>query len=711
MKRDLRYQVGIDVGGTFTDFFVIASDGTTRIYKELTTPSEPSEGVFRGLEALAQTLGEGLAEFLVAVDTIVHGTTVTTNALLTGRGSKTGLITTAGFRDVLSMRDGTREESYNNRLSMPNAVVPRYLIRPVRERTNHKGEEITPVNAADVSAAAQIFRQENVEAIAVAFLHSPSNPKHEDEVKALLEKEFPSTYICTSSEILPQIRYYPRTSTVALNAYAGPVIAKYMRSLVQRLESSGFCGTLLIMQSNGGVARPHEIAKLAAATLLSGPAAGPTAGLHFLAPLGYRDCISVDMGGTSFDAVLVKDGAPLVVTDGKVNGWDVALPMVDIHTVGAGGGSIAWVDEGGLLHVGPQSAGADPGPAAYDRGGTDPTTTDADLVLGYIDPEFFAGGRIRMNKEAAWKAIETKVAKPLGISVFEAAAGIYRLINVNMANAIRQVSVKRGYDPREFPLVVAGGAGPIHGGAIASELEIPLIFLPTTSSVFCASGMLIADFKHDFVRPSNVLLQDVDCSSLLDLFDQMRLTAIEKLSSEGVGSESVSFRPSADMRYQGQWYEVDVPIEFEWIQTNAKTEMASAFHELHNKLYGYRSESPIELVNARLTVTGFTRKPNLEARPYMEALSDTARKGMRDVWSEETHEFVLATVYDGEKLDHGNHVSGPAVVELVNTNVVVPDGYDLVVDMYRNLVMYRKEAEAQYRWRFVQRETGTANLE
>lgn len=403
------YKIGIDVGGTFTDFLVSDETGNAEVFKELSTPKDPSEGVYKGLQLIANSKGLSLTDLLNSVDIIVHGTTITTNAALTGKGAKTGFITTKGFRDVLNMRRGLKEDQYETKYGPPFPLVPRKLIQVVEERIDCEGNELIPLNAGDVEQAIAVFREHGVESIGVSLMFSFFNPNHEKTVAQMLEKELDGVYVSLSSEVLPQVRFYERNSTVALNIYVGPILKRYLNKLLDRLQANGFHGSLLIMQSNGGVMSPEVAMRFAANTLLSGPAGGPTAGLFYGNVHSLNNIITVDMGGTSFDACLVKDGAPSITVEASIARHRLALPIMDIHTIGAGGGSIAWIDSGGLLQVGPQSAGADPGPACYGLGGSEPTVTDADLLLGYLDPKYFHGGRMNLNMAAAKRAIKEKL--------------------------------------------------------------------------------------------------------------------------------------------------------------------------------------------------------------------------------------------------------------------------------------------------------------
>ena len=697
----MSYRIGIDVGGTFTDFFVLGPDDERTVHKTSSTPEDPSLAVIAGLEQIASRLELGADDFVRQVDVIVHGTTVTTNAVLTHRGARTGLLMTKGFRDVLALRDGTREAPYDNRLQPPRPLVPRYLRRGVDERTDYKGDEVRPLDESDVRAAADAFAREGVEAVAVSFMHSPQNPAHERRALELLREALPGAYLTASAELLPQVRYYHRTSTVVLNAYVGPIITRYLAGLTRRLAEAGFVGVLLIMQSNGGVATPDEVSERAALSLLSGPASGPTGGLWQLEPHGVRKCITIDMGGTSFDAALVKDGEPLVMTDGVVDRWRLALPMIDLHTIGAGGGSIARVDEGGLLHVGPQSAGALPGPACYGRGGTMPTTTDADLVLGYLDASSFLRGEMPLDPALASQAIREHVADPLGLTLEEAAAGIYDLVNVTMAAGVREISVRRGLDPRDFPLVVAGGAGPLHAAEIARELDIHLLVVPRESSIFCAAGMLMSDFKHDFVRPFKTLLADADSEQLGALLGEMAGEAEAVLAREHVGTERTSLRPALDLRYVGQWHELSVPVSWQPRSAPDLGALLADFHAEHDRLFGYSTdEMPVEALAARLTAVGATEKPGLH--PLAGGVgAEAARVGSRRIWSSAGRGMVEADVYDGSRLGARDALSGPAVVELANTTIVVPGGFELVVDRFGSFILWSGEQGLQLASTFV----------
>lgn len=687
----MKYKIGIDVGGTFTDFLLAAGDGSSEIFKVLSTPRDPSIATMRGIAEMAESKGMDVPGFLRQVTAIVHGTTVTTNAVLTLQGAKTGLITTRGVRDALEMRRGIREEQYNNRYRNVKPVVPRYLRQGVDERLDYAGRELLPLDLQQVRQVLEMFADQEVEAVAVCFMNSFANPDHEEAAAALVSEILPQAYLSVSTRVLPSIRFYDRLSTTALNAFVGPILKRYLDSLLRKLDQAGYGGVLLIMQSSGGVISPAAARDTAATTLLSGPAGGPVAGIAYGQVHDQLDLITVDMGGTSFDAALVKDGKPLVTTEGDIDRRRIALPMLNVVTIGAGGGSIGWIDEGGLLRMGPQSAGSSPGPACYGLGGDKPACTDADLVLGYLAPDFFAGGKMPLSMEKARAAIEEHVAGPLGYSVEQAAAGMYRVINVNMAAAVREVSVKQGADPRDFPLVVAGGAGPNHACMIALELEIPLLLVPRESSIFCAAGMLMSDLEHDFVRSYPCLLNRVDLDRFRLMFAEMRGQGLELLAAEGISPDRVRASCSLDLRYLKQYHEVSVAIAEEEIASGDLAAMAARFHPEHNRLYGYElsdAGTPVELINIRVKTIGVTEKPRFSAEPYFGPDARGAYKGHRPAYVPSAEEYRDVPVYDGALLKHGMRLAGPAIVEQVNTSTFITPEYSMVVDRYGTMTLY-----------------------
>jgi N-methylhydantoinase A len=687
----MTYQVGVDSGGTFTDLLVIDGDGNRTVHKTSSTPDDPARALVNGLTEVAERLGVDVAAFICDVDLIVHGTTVSTNALLTRRGASAGLLCTEGFRDTLPLRDGRREEPYNNRLPVPVPLVPRYLRLGIPGRFDYTGKELVPLDESAVRAAAQTLLDNEVEAVTICFVHSPANADHETRAAEIVRELMPDVTLTVSSDLLAQVGLFERTSTAVLNSYVSPIISRYMSSLTDSLAQVGFAGVLLLMQSNGGVAAPEVLSRRAALSLLSGPASGPAAGLSVVAPLGRRDCITVDMGGTSFDAAIVQGGEPLVMTDGWVDRWRLALPMLDIHTVGAGGGSVAFASAG-MLRVGPFSAGADPGPACYGRGGTYATVTDADLVLGYLSDGGLLGGSMTLDSEASRRVIASEVAVPLGMDLLQAAAGIYEIVNVNMAEGVREVSVNRGWDPRDFPLVVAGGAGPVHAAAIAEEIGIPVLVVPRESSVFCAGGAMLADFKHDFVRSLKGLLGELPVEDFTSRWRSMRTEGLDTLAAEGIDAANREILPAVDVRYKGQWHELTMEMDPAAIDDPDLVDLAKRFHAKHDQLFGYATpDMPIEVMNTRVRAVGRTGRSTTMASVAGSG-STALPTGHRDAWSRQERAMVPFALYAGLDLGTGDHLCGPALIELPTTTIVVPESFTAVVDHQGSFVLYSAAA-------------------
>lgn len=689
----MKYKLGIDVGGTFTDFILISRAGETSVHKTLSTPEDPSIGVLSGIHDLAKIINTDLDTFVQSVDTIVHGTTVATNALLTLRGAKTALVTTKGFRDALEMRRGIREEQYNNHYRNVVPLIPRYLRLTVDERIDSQGEVLTPFDESELIPIIEFLKSEKVESVAVCYMNAFKNNSHEAQTVKFLRANLSGCFITASTEVLPSIRFYERVSTTAVNAYIGPVVANYLGNLTDKLDEINFNGTLLIMQSNGGVVTPDIVKMSPAVTVLSGPAAAPTAGVFYANMLGYKDCITIDMGGTSFDASLIKDNQCITSTDGSINRYKIALPSLDIATIGAGGGSIGWINPGGLLQMGPQSAGALPGPICYDRGGEEPTCTDANVILGYLNPDFFAGGKIKLNVDKARQIISEQFAPKLGLSVLETVTGMYRIINSNMAQGVRQVSVEKGYDPREFLIIVAGGAGAIHAGEICKELEISMFLVPNVASIFCAAGMLLGDLKHDYIRSYITAFSEIDREYFLNLYSDMKEIGTDTLKKEGVTEENIDFYPILDLRYVGQFHEVQLPADLSDIESFNLDQIKDAFHKEHNRLFGYSLEeegTEIEMINVRLRTLGKTEKPKFLSGTESAVSLDEALKERRQVYIPESNDMREVPVYDGDKPLTGNTIIGPAVIEKVNTSVFISDSYSCTVDDFGSFIVYAK---------------------
>ncbi|MFQ6677559.1 MAG: hydantoinase/oxoprolinase family protein [Fidelibacterota bacterium] len=693
----MKYKLGVDIGGTFTDFFLVSSTGEATMHKTLSTPEDSSIGFMTGIKELAEKLSAKEDQFIRNIETIVHGTTVATNTLLTLKGAKTALITTTGFRDALEMRRGIREEQYNNHYQNVTPLVPRYLRLTLDERIDADGNETTPVDLSLLDVIIDQLKAESVESVAVCFMNSYLNNSHEKQVTEYLKTHLKDIFITASYEVLPSIRFYERISTTVVNAYIGVVVDKYIASLLAKLEALNFKGGFSIMQSNGGVVSPDIVRKIPAVTVLSGPAAAPIAGAYYADILGFNHCITMDMGGTSFDASMVVNGQCVTSTDGDINRYRIALPSLDIITIGAGGGSIGWVDSGGLLKMGPQSAGSLPGPVCYDRNGEEPACTDADLILGYLHPNFFAGGKYPLNKEKASKELEKKLAVPLDLSIMETAAGMYRVINMNMAQGVRQVSVERGYDPREFLMIVAGGAGPIHAGEICRELEIPMFVVPNVAPIFCATGMLLGDLKHDYVRSYITRFSDIDKTFFLNLYHEMKQESFDTLSREGIDQDKIEFIPTLDLRYVGQYHEVPLQVGMGDISSFNLDNIKNEFHKEHNRQFGYslkEEDTELEIINVRLRAIGITQKPNSFAKiDNSEPIKnpDFALKHLRNSYIPELNDLNEIPVYDGEKLTGKYTIEGPAIIEQINTTIFLGKTYDCDTGIGGSFIVYNKD--------------------
>jgi len=683
--------VGIDVGGTFTDLVCAGKDGTTWVTKVPTTPDDPSVGVMNGLAELSRLREEPRSTFLGQIDVIVHGTTVATNAILTGRGARTGLITTSGVRDALEMRRGVRERLYDNKYKPPPPLVPRYLRIGVGGRLDVSGSELEPLAEQDIVEAVKTLRENDVESIAICFMHAYVDGRHESLANDIVLREFPDVYSCLSHELLPERKFYERVSTTCINAFVGPILRNDLGALEASLRAEGFAGVVRVMKSNGGIMSPEVAVREAAHTILSGPAGAVAAGTFYSVLEQEPNSIVMDMGGTSFDVCLIEGGTPLVTRDGSVARYRLMLPILDIHTVGAGGGSIAAVDAGGLLEVGPASAGSTPGPACYERGGEEPTVTDADVVLGYIDPDYFLGGRMTLRHDLASSAIEARVAGPLELSVLKAAAGIYDVINAKMSAAIREVSVQRGYDPRRFTLVVAGGASAVHVCAIADDIGIDQLLVPRDPGVFSAFGMLQTDFRHDFVRTYYRPLAEADSTAMHEAFDEMSAQGAEILGSEGVTGAGVAHQFKMDLRYEGQVHEVELDIVDSDLDESGFAGIHRKFHETHESIYAYATEDdPVEVVNLRVTSAGETWRADLREPGSGEGAADGAPKARREVYFGHLGRLVDVPIYESASLVPGQRFAGPAIVEMADTSLVVNDHFDLECDRYANLRLTRK---------------------
>ena len=681
------YRVGVDIGGTFIDFALCDAAGAMAVHKVPADPADLAGSIMRGIAELAVQRGTDVRTFVRGMDLVVHGTTVATNAVLTEGGSRTGLLTTKGTRDTLEMRRGIKEEPLDNKYEAPPPLVPRYLRLPVDERVDSNGGVLTALDTGSLEAAVQALKTHEVDAVALCLMHAYANDAHERQVAARLRAALPEVYLTVSSELLPQLGYYNRVSTAVLNSYVGPLLKSYLLSLTARLAGAGFAGQLLIMNSAAGLMASEEIIPRAAAALLSGPAAGPVAARVYAGAAGATDCVVIDMGGTSLDISLASGGEPLEVTEGRVGRYATALPMIDIRTLGAGGGSIARIDAGGGLQVGPESAGAAPGPACYGKGGELPTCTDVDLLLGYLDPGYFLGGRMPLLREPAERAVREHLAEPLGISVEDAAVAAFEVINAGMAAAIRDMIVDHGLDPEAMSMVVGGGAGPVHAAAVAVELGMREVIVPRQSGVFCAVGMLFAELKHDSVRSYRACVEQLDPERWRGLFTAMADEGRRTLVSEGARPEDVEVRYSADLRYLRQIHELNMPMDESLANCPEMDTLHARFDALHERLFGYGlPEEVLEVVNLRVRCLARGARPDLP-RARMAGTATPSPDGARRAYSPGELSFRDFAVYRGEILDGGCRLQGPAIVELPQTTLVVPSMFGLRVDEVGSFVL------------------------
>jgi N-methylhydantoinase A len=673
------YRIGIDTGGTFTDLVVVDGEGRTELFKTPSTPSEPPLAIRSGLALVSERLGKPEAALLAECDMIIHGTTVALNALLQLTGSRAGLFCTRGHQDSLEIRNGHKEDGHRYDFLYPAApmLVPRHLRVPVTERVLSDGRVRTPLDEDDVHRGIELFRREGIDAVGVSFMWSFLHPEHERRVGEILTRELPDAHVTLSVDLLPQIREYTRTSTVAVNAYVGPKLAGYIRSIEAMLAELGYSKPIRYVQSNGGLTSGHVLARRAVTALNSGPAAGPSASLHFASGLGHRDVLTLDMGGTSSDISLVREGKVDLVKDVDIGRYRVGVPLVNVISIGAGGGSIAWIDQQGLLHVGPQSAEAIPGPACYMRGGTEATVTDALVVLGYLNQRALLGGRMPIDASAAAEAVADGVAAPLGLSLERAALGIFAVVNANMIGGIRSVSVERGYDPRDFRLVAGGGATPAHAGRLAAELGIGEVLIPKVASGLCAFGEAVADVKHTYLASYTAALPALDPKRLNDLFVELERRGREDLGAEGFSENEISVHRSVDMKYVDQVHECSVELPVFEITAERLPEIEDAFHRRHEALYTYceRDNTP-ELINVEVNVYG--RSPAIDVPAGDGVAPDRpSAASERRCYFEEHGEYRATPVFDGGRLAVGAALQGPAIVEEETTTIVVFAGSTL----------------------------------
>ena len=676
-------RLGVDIGGTFTDLVLLDDKtGQTMVVKVPSQPNKPADALAAAVKrALKQA--NAPAE---SVNLLNHGTTIVTNAVLEGNLARTALITTSGFRDVLEIGRHVRPDMYDLNQDKPTPIVPRDLRFEVKERMAPDGNVLVSLEPDSVRAAVAAAKASGASAIAIGFLHAYANTEHETAMKAELIAALPEVSVSASSDICREIREFERISTVVLNAAAMPVVSRYLEILGELTADLIPKARVLLMQSNGGSMTVGAARQAPAHLVYSGPAAGVLA-CQFIGQLTQRpNVLGFDMGGTSTDISLVYRGEPLMTTEADVGGYPVRLPVLDVNTIGAGGGSIAWLDSGGGLRVGPKSAGADPGPVAYQQGGTEPTVTDANLVLGRLIPDRFLGGEMMLDPDAALAAIRKKIAEPLGLDPISAAAGILRIANANMERALKVSSAERGYDPRDFSLIAFGGAGPVHAAALAKEVGFASVLVPESPGVFSAFGLLVADLRHDFVRSYMVGLDQVSTKMLTSFYADLQALGEQALKDDGLDEQRWTFQRAADLRYVGQAYEVNVAFPDGSIDADTVAEVKSRFHGEHQRLFAHSAEDdPVEFVSLRMVATGSVDAPTFRKQPALR--TPVSQADTRDVYFEEANGFTACPIYQRQNLYPGAEFQGPAIIEQLDTTTVVHPGQTVSVDDWGSLII------------------------
>ena len=673
-------RIGVDIGGTFTDVVLLQDNGEFHVYKEDSTPDEPLRAIRQGLAGIAAEVNTSVEALLRSTEFLVHGQTMATNALIQRNGPVVGLLCTEGFRDVIHLGRGAKPERFNVHLQKSEDFIPRYLRIGILERIAADGREVEPLNEEAVREAARELGKHGVEAVAVAYLWSIIDPAHEQRTAALVREELPGVEVLCSSDILPEIREWERTSATILSAYIAPIIGDYLRAFEAEMKKGGMPHRPLIMQVNGGCAAVPDLLARPVNAVASGPAAGPAAGAHYAASTKAPDrLIVVDMGGTSFDVCLLRDGEPVMSSDIKVADQPIGVNGVEVLSVGAGGGSIAWIDSGNSLRVGPRSAGSQPGPACYGRGGTEPAVTDANLVVGRMAADAFLGGRRSLDMDLAVKAIENHVARPLGLDVHTAAAGILTIVNSNMATAIRAVSIERGIDPRDYVMVAGGGAGGLHAAELARMLGIGEVLVPRSAGGLCAFGMAVTPVRHDYVRLSHCYSNAEGVAGRINgVFDELIKEGREHLESDGFKAGEIRFSRHLEGRYPGQVHNLTVALPDGEIDAEFLRKLETDFHAEHNRRFTYAMlDQPVECLHWRLTATG--RRPAPEGRLQRKSDGNVKSTGQRMAYMAAVNAEVNTRIYHGESLAHGDRITGPAIIEFATTTVVVNPDDVLVV--------------------------------
>ena len=691
------YRLGIDVGGTFTDAVLLSENtGELHIAKVPSTPEDPSVGFITALTRVVEKTNldpESIAY-------LVHGTTVATNALIEAKTPKTAFITTAGFGDMLEIARQVRPSLYDVHFTKPRPLVPRNLAYEVQERLDADGHVLIPLDADSVIEIARQLQKEAVSSVAVCLLHSYLNPDHERRVRDILLEHIPGLVVSLSSDVLPEFREYFRASTTVVNACLRPVVASYLNGIASELTNRRMQSELLVMQSNGGVLSFDTAAEKPVYMVESGPAAGVIAANFVARALGRRDLISLDMGGTTTKTGLILDGQPKVTKEYEVgsealpgvgqsrgNGYPIRIPVIDLVEIGAGGGSIAWVDSGGILRVGPRSAGADPGPICYGQGGQQPTITDANLVLGRINPRYFLGGEMELDADAAHAALES-CGKPLGLDAMATANGVVEIANAAMINALRLVSVRRGYDPRDLAMVAFGGAAPLHANRLLAEMKIPLLVIPPSPGTTSALGLLVSDLKHVYSHTSLITPENLDLEEISSTFTALQDAGKRTLAREGILPDRMRFQWEVEARYVGQSHEIPIPWPDGPLSRSTVDAVIAGFHQEHERAYGHGyPEESVEFVNFRVTATGLLTRPKLRELSSRSGNPQDALREMRQVFFAETRDVQQTAVYDRYRLSPGHAFPGPAIVEEIDSTSLIHPGFRAEVDRYGNLLV------------------------
>jgi N-methylhydantoinase A len=680
----MAWRIGVDSGGTFTDVCLFEEQsGRVEVWKVPSTPDDPSRGIAAGVE-------EGVVRVDATPSDIRyfgHGTTVGTNALIQHRGVKTGVVVTDGFGDLLEIGRQKRPELYDLLSDKPPVLVARDLRLEVPERLRHDGTVETALDERAVREAARALKAAGAQAVAVTFLYGFIRPEHEATARRIIVEEVPEAFVCASHEVAPEFREYERMSTTVVNAYLGPVMQGYIRRLADRLAQLGMTATPHLTQSNGGVIGFEQAARLPVRTVLSGPSTGVVAAQEVGRIAGFPDLITFDMGGTSTDVALLVQGQCRLTGEATVHGYPIKAPMLDIHTVGAGGGSIAYVDNGGLLKVGPRSAGAFPGPVCYGKGNTEPTVTDANVVLQTLNPTHLLGGRMSVRQDLARQAI-ARLADALGMNVLATAQGILSVVTANMTRAIRVISVQRGHDPRDYTLMAFGGAGPLHAARLARELDIGRVLVPRMPGILCAMGLLLTDLRADFATTRLLTLADTVRPDIERAFMALAAQAETWFEEEGIAPQDRRISRTVDVRYAGQNYELAVPLPNGPVTATSVEALADGFAEAHRRMYGFVAEGePVQLVTFRAKATGLVRKAQFSPSPECGPDASGAIIGKRDVWLPEAGGFVTCPIYDRAALQAGNRITGPAIIEQMDSTTVVLPDMIARVEPYLNLIL------------------------